>query len=412
MPFPPVADQLATLRRGTADILPGDGLEQKLERSRKTGTPLLVKLGMDPSRPDLHLGHAVVLRKMRQFQDFGHRAVLIVGDFTATIGDPTGKSKTRPPLTAEETRLNGQTYFEQAGRVLDTDPEKLTVVYNGDWLGPLTFADVIRLAATTTVARMLERDEFRKRYDNGEPISLHEFLYPLAQGQDSVHLQSDIELGGTDQTFNLLVGRSMMEAAGQEPQVCLTMPILEGTDGVQKMSKSLDNYVGLTEEPAESYGKLLSIPDALLYRYAELASDVPTAELPAWKTFAETNPRDAKHDLAYRIVRLYHGEAAADAAREHFEKTVIAKEVPDDLPELTPDWDEEGTGGAASVGLLALIVQAGFASSNSEARRLVKQGAVQIDGEKQTDPLAAIAQSQAPFVLKAGKRKYVQVLAG
>ncbi len=400
-------DQLAHLKRGVAEILPEDGLAAKLKRSAETGRPLVVKLGCDPSRPDLHLGHAVVLRKLRQFQDLGHTAVLIVGDFTATIGDPSGRSKTRPPLSAEQARANGQTYIEQAGKVLDTAPDKLRLVYNGDWLGPLRFADVIRLAAQTTVARMLERDDFQRRYRAGEPIALHEFLYPLAQGQDSVHLRADVELGGTDQTFNLLVGRALQEAAGQPGQVCLTLPILEGTDGVQKMSKSLDNYIGLTDAPGEIYGKTLSIPDGLIYRWAELASDVPTDRLPRWKRYAADDPRNAKHDLASALVRMYHGEEAARAAREAFERTVIHKEIPDDVPDVAPDAPD------GRIGLLDLLRQAGMAASNGEARRLVQQGAVSINGVRADDVAHVVDLSaEAPFVLKVGKRRFARVVRG
>ncbi|MEM8601527.1 MAG: tyrosine--tRNA ligase, partial [Bacteroidota bacterium] len=253
MTFPSVEEQLATIRRGAEQILPEDALVEKLKKSVATGQPLTIKLGCDPSRPDLHIGHAVVLRKMRQFQDLGHKAILIIGDFTAMIGDPSGKSKTRPALTAEETRANGQTYYDQAAKVLDTSPEKLEIRYNSEWLGAMSFADVIGLAGKYTVAQMLEREDFKNRYEGGQPISVHEFLYPLAQAQDSVYLDADVELGGTDQTFNLLVGRTLMERNGQEPQVCLTLPILEGTDGVQKMSKSLDNYIGVSEPPEEMY---------------------------------------------------------------------------------------------------------------------------------------------------------------
>ncbi|MEL7169833.1 MAG: tyrosine--tRNA ligase [Bacteroidota bacterium] len=406
MPFPSVEEQLATIRRGAEQILPEDALVEKLKKSVATGQPLTIKLGCDPSRPDLHIGHAVVLRKMRQFQDLGHKAILIIGDFTAMIGDPSGKSKTRPALTAEETRANGQTYYDQAAKVLDTSPEKLEIRYNSEWLGAMSFADVISLAGKYTVAQMLEREDFKNRYEGSQPISVHEFLYPLAQAQDSVFLDADVELGGTDQTFNLLVGRTLMERNDQDPQVCLTLPILEGTDGVQKMSKSLDNYIGVSEPPEEMYGKTLSIPDALIYRYVELATDVPTDDLPEWKVFAEQNPRDAKHKLAWIITRIYHGEQAADAARAHFEKTVIQGGVPEDLDELTPEAD------GSVVSVVDLLRQAGFAESNGSARRLIKQGGVAIDGEKVTDPHAEVDLAEtAPFVLKGGKRKYVRVVA-
>ena len=403
--FPSVEEQLKHLRRGVEEILPEDALVEKLRKSVKSGKPLTVKLGCDPSRPDLHLGHAVVLRKLRQFQDMGHKAVLIVGDFTAMIGDPSGKSKTRPSLTFVETRENGRSYFEQATKILDDDPEKLEIRYNGDWLNKMTFADVVRLAGNYTVARMLERDEFESRYKAGEPISIHEFLYPLAQAQDSVELQADVELGGTDQKFNLLVGRSIQEALGQEPQVCVTLPILEGTDGVQKMSKSLDNYIGISEEPNEMYGKALSIPDELIYRYVELATDIPTADLPRWREYAVSNPRDAKHDLALAITRMYHGDEAAHAARAHFERTVIKKDVPEEMDDLIPQTDN------GMVGLVDLMRQSGFAQSNGEARRLIEQNAVTIDGEKETDPSRSIdLRTEAPFVLKVGKRRFVRVV--
>ncbi len=402
--FPPVEEQLRQIRRGAVEIIPEEELIRKLERSYRTGKPLVIKLGCDPSRPDLHLGHAVVLRKLRQFQDLGHQAVLIIGDFTAMIGDPTGRSKTRPALTLEETRANGRTYFEQAARILD--PERTIIRYNSEWLGRMTFRDVIELAAKYTVARMLERDDFEKRYRAGEPIGIHEFLYPLAQAMDSVEIQADVELGGTDQRFNLLVGRDIQQAYGQEPQICLLMPILEGTDGVEKMSKSLGNYIGITEPPEEMYGKVLSIPDHLIYRYFELATDIPTEELPAKKEFAERDPRNAKHELAWTIVRMYHGAEAANRAREHFERTIIRGEAPEDLEPFRPTPDE-GT----RIALVNLIVQAALAPSKSEARRLIRQGAVSIDGTRVTDERLEIDLAQrAPFVLKVGKRRFARIV--
>lgn len=404
MAFPPIDEQLAVLRRGAAQIVPEDALVRKLERSRRTGRPLLVKLGCDPSRPDLHIGHAVVLRKMRQFQDLGHRAVLIIGDFTAMIGDPSGRSKTRVPLTLEETRAHGQTYFEQAGHILDTSPEKLAIRYNSEWLEPMTFREVIQLAGKYTVARMLERDDFEKRYKAGEPIAIHELLYPLAQGHDSVVLGADVELGGTDQLFNLLVGRALQEAAGQDPQVALCLPLIEGTDGVEKMSKSLGNYIGITEPPEEIYGKTLSIPDHLIYKYFELTTDVPPEELDALRRESEQTPRDAKHRLAWTLVRMYHGEAAADRARAHFERTVIHGEVPEDLPEVPV--------AAPEIPLVDLIRRAGFAASNGEARRLIRQDAVSLDGERVTDTGAVIDMARAPLVLRVGKRRYARVVRG
>ena len=404
--FPPVEEQLAQIRRGVEEILPEDALVQKLARSEKTGKPLIVKLGCDPSRPDLHLGHSVVLRKLRQFQDLGHTAVLIVGDFTGMIGDPSGKSKTRPPLTLEETRRNGRTYFEQASRILD--PDRTQIRFNSDWLSAMTFEDVIRLASRYTVARMLERDEFEKRYRSGEPIGVHEFLYPLAQAQDSVAIEADVELGGTDQKFNLLVGRAIQQSVGEDAQVCITLPILEGTDGVEKMSKSLDNYVGIAEPPEEMYGKILSIPDRLIYRYYELVTDVPTDDLPVLRERAQADPRNAKHDLAWSIVRMYHGSDAADQARAHFEQTVIRREIPDDVPEHTA-VPENGN----AIGLLSLLTQANLTASNSEARRLIKQGAVSIDGEKVTDALREVdLEAECPFVVRVGKRRFARIVRG
>ena len=404
MTFPPVEEQLQQIRRGAAEILPEEALAEKLEKSRATGTPLVVKLGCDPSRPDLHLGHAVVLRKLRQFQDLGHQAVLIVGDFTGMIGDPSGRSKTRPPLTLEETRENGRSYFEQASNILD--PERVQIRYNSDWLEQMTFSEVIQLAGTYTVARMLERDDFEARYRSGAAIGVHEFLYPLAQAQDSVAIQADVELGGTDQKFNLLVGRHVQQTAGMDAQVCLTMPILEGTDGTEKMSKSLDNYIGIAEAPEQMYGKTLSIPDALIYRYALLATDLSTAELPKMRQFAEEHPRDAKHQLAAKIVELYHGAEAAKAARAHFEKTVIQGSVPDDIPEVAPTPDQ-GT----EIGLLNLMRAADLTDSNSQGRRLIEQGAVSIDGEKVEDTsLYVNLAARAPFTLQVGKRRFARVV--
>ena len=402
--FLPVDEQLRHIRRGVEEIVPDEDLADKLNKASKTGKPLVVKLGCDPSRPDLHLGHAVVLRKLRQFQDLGHQAILIVGDFTGMIGDPSGRSKTRPALTLEETRINGQSYFEQASKILD--PTKAKIIYNSEWLEAMNFREVVQLAGKYTIARMLEREDFKQRYKNDEPIGIHELLYPLAQAQDSVAIEADIELGGTDQKFNLLVGRSIQRAVGMEPQVCIMMPILEGLDGVEKMSKSLDNYVGIDEAPEQMYGKLLSIPDPLIYRYFELASDTPTEDLPRLKAFAKDNPRDAKHELALTIVRMYHGREAAQAARTHFEQTVIRKEVPDDMPAFRPTPPE-----GSRIGLLTLLTQAGLTESNGAARRMVQQQAVSIDGEKISDfRLEIDLSAQAPFVVKVGKRRFARII--
>ncbi len=403
MAFPPVDEQMTVLRRGAEEIVPEDELAEKLRTSRETDTPLTVKLGCDPSRPDLHLGHTVVLRKLRQFQDFGHRAVLIVGDFTGMIGDPSGRSKTRPQLTLEETREHGQSYYEQATRVLD--PDKTEIRYNSEWLDEMRFSDVIELAAQQTVAQMLKRDDFNERYEAGQPISLHEFLYPLAQARDSVHIEADVELGGTDQRFNLLLARRLQEANDQAAQVCMMLPLLEGTDGSDKMSKSLDNAIGIAEAPEDMYGKTMSVPDALIYRYVELVTDIPTEQLPKVKQFAESNPRAAKAQLARRIVEMYHGEEAADRAEEHFEQTVVEGGVPDDMPEYTPETED-----GAEVGLLNLMRRADLTDSNSEGRRMIEQGAVTIDEEKVTDTGRYIdVAEEAPFVLQVGKRRFARI---
>ena len=398
MEFMAPEEQLKQLRRGVAEIIPESELIAKLEQRR----PLVVKLGCDPSRPDLHLGHAVVLRKLRQFQDLGHEAVLIVGDFTGMIGDASGRTSMRPALSLEETRLNGQTYFEQASRILR--PERVRIVYNSTWLDKLGFADIIRLAGKATVGQMLAREDFSGRYGRGVPIGLHEFLYPLAQAQDSVEIRADVELGGTDQRFNLLMGRAIQKSAGQDAQVCLTMPILEGLDGHQKMSKSLDNYIGITEPAREMYGKVLSIPDSLMYRYFELASDERTDELPALKKLCTSRPRDAKHRLAKSITRLYHGEAAAENAWRQFERTVIRKELPEEIESFRPE--SHGT-----IGLLSLLTQAGMTGSNGEARRLVNQGAVWLDGVRERDSRRVInLETEAPVVVKVGKRRFKRIV--
>lgn len=404
MSFPPVDEQMEVLRRGVEELVPEDELVEKVKQSRETDTPLTVKLGCDPSRPDLHLGHTVVLRKLRQFQDMGHRAVLIVGDFTGMIGDPTGRSKTRPQLTLEETRKHGETYYEQATRILD--PDKTEILYNSEWLDEMSFSDVIELSAQQTVARMLEREDFNNRYEAGQPISIHEFLYPLAQAQDSVHIEADVELGGTDQRFNLLLGRHIQEATGQDPQVCMMLPLLEGTDGTDKMSKSLDNAIGITEAPEDMYGKVMSIADDLIYRYAELITDIPTEQLPKVKTFAEENPRDAKAQLARRIVTMYYDEDAADSAQEHFEQTVVEGDTPDDIPEFVPEAEA-----GEEVGLLNLMRNADLTDSNSEGRRLIEQGAVSIDDDTVEDTgLYIDVSEEAPFTLQVGKRRYARIV--
>lgn len=388
------------IKRGTSEIIPEEDIVKKLERSIKTDTPLNIKLGCDPSRPDLHLGHSVVLRKLRQFQDLGHIAILIIGDFTGMIGDPSGKSKTRPSLTLEETHRNGQSYFEQAEKILST--QRVSMQYNSDWLNKMSFADVIRLASKYTVARMLERDDFTIRYKAGEPISVHEFLYPLAQAMDSVAIHSDVELGGTDQKFNLLVGRDIQREYNQEPQVILTMPILVGTDGVDKMSKSLDNYIGISDPPKEIFGKTLSIPDKLIYQYFELVTDVPKQELLEIKSSLENpinNPRNIKRLLARTLVRMYHSQASADDAEKEFDKIFVQKSIPDNIEEFKRS--ESGN-------IIALLTEAKLAASKGEARRLIDQGGVSIDDERVTDPNVLLPDKDE-FILKVGKRRFLKV---
>jgi len=403
MSFPTVDEQLAIIKRGAVEIVPESELIEKLKKSRKEEKPLRIKLGCDPTRPDLHLGHSVILRKLRQFQDLGHHIILIIGDFTALIGDPTGQNKTRPSLTAKEIKENAATYLDQAGKILDRD--KTEIVYNADWLGPVTFEGVIKLSSKLTVARMIERDDFSKRFKNNEPISLHEFLYPLAQGQDSVHLKSDVELGGTDQKFNLLVGRDLQRDDGQDPQVCLMMPLLEGTDGTLKMSKSYDNYIGINEEPNEMYGKVLSIPDNLIYRYFELVTDIATEKLPEIRERAKKDPRNTKHDLAFTITRMYHNEKEAKNARQHFEQTVVNKEIPDGAPEI--EFDR-----GATVRLLDIISDAEMTQSNGQTKRLIKQGGVSVDDEKVSDINFELTFNEGDqYNLKVGKRKYAKLIS-
>ncbi len=391
------------IRRGVAEIVPEDALVQKIEKSLKTQKPLKVKLGCDPSRPDLHLGHSVVLRKLRQFQDLGHQAILIVGDFTGIIGDPSGRSKTRPPLTLEETRRNGQSYLEQATKILST--KKLQMMYNSEWLGKMSFADVIGLASKYTVARMLERDEFEKRHKAGEPISVHEFLYPLAQAMDSVAIEADVELGGTDQKFNLLVGRDIQREYGMEPQVAITLPILPGTDGVEKMSKSLDNYIGINESPREIFGKTLSIPDKLIYDYFVLATNVSLIDLKLIKQTLDdpnTNPRDLKRRLAREFVALYHNEEAAQAAQDEFDRIFVKKDLPDEIPELAISVSND------SIGIVELLTETKLVASKSEARRMINQGGVSVDGNKIDDDKAVI-ELHRDVIIKVGKRKFLKV---
>ena len=402
MAFPPVNEQMDLLKRGAERIIPEEELVRKLEQSRKAKRPLKVKLGCDPSRPDLHLGHAVVLRKLRHFQDLGHEAILVVGDFTAMIGDPSGRNKTRPPLTLEETRKNGQSYYEQATLVLSK--ERLRITYNSEWLGQLDFADLIRLASHITVARMLERDDFTRRLQTGTPISLHELLYPVAQAYDSVALEADVELGGTDQTFNLLVARDFQREHDQSPQVVVITPLLEGTDGKEKMSKSLDNYIALTDPPDQIYGKVMSIPDTLIEPYFEYCTDISDEELAALRdelAGSEANPRDAKRRLAREIVGIYYSGDAAGGAQRAFDRLFIQKELPDEIPEYRLHKPKSF--------LVQILTAAAVTGSNSEGRRLIDQGAVQVDGEVIGDPNFLVQQGKT-YTVKVGRRRFLKII--
>jgi tyrosyl-tRNA synthetase len=398
---------LEALRSGAADIVPEGGLEAKL----RLGRPLRVKLGVDPSRPDLTLGHTVVLRKLRQFQDAGHTAILIVGDFTARIGDPSGRSDTRPMLTEQEVSANARTYLEQAGRVIDV--ERAEVRGNAEWSAGMDMGELLRLASISTVAQMLEREDFRGRYQAGHPISVVEFLYPLFQGYDSVAVEADVELGGTDQTFNLLMGREVQRAYDRAPQVVLTMPLLEGIDGVRKMSKSLDNWVGITEPAEEQFGKLMSIPDGLIVKYLRLCAPLPVAtidEIERGLAAGTAHPNDEKRRMARAIVDLYHGEGAGEAAEARFDLVHKDHEIPDDVSEVVIDPAWAGEGGGA-VWLPRLLVATGLAGSNGEARRAVQGGGVRIDGAPIDDVDAELELDRLRGkVLSLGRKRFVRLV--
>ena len=397
------AEQFRLISHGVADLLPEDEFKKKLEKSVATNTPLIVKLGLDPTAPDIHLGHTVVLRKLKLFQDFGHKVIILIGDFTARIGDPTGKSVTRPPLTEEQVITNAKTYQEQIFKVLD--PEKTEVRFNSEWLSKLDFADVLKLASKYTVARMLERDDFHKRYTEGRPISIHEFMYPLMQGYDSIALKADVEFGGTDQTFNLLMGRHLQGEEGMPEQTIITMPILEGLDGVQKMSKSLGNYIGISEAPSEMYGKAMSIPDELMMRYFMLVTDMSIEEQEQLSKELESgaaHPRDVKMKLAHTIVRLYHGEEAANFGQDEFVRVFQKHAMPTDIPEYKVAITEE------PVFVPQLLSDAGLTASNGEARRSIKAGAFKIDGEKCNEEHILLKDG---MVLQVGKRKFIKIVS-
>ena len=402
MKFLSVDKQIELISRGAEEIIPEEDLRNKLENSIKNNKPINVKLGCDPSRPDLHIGHSVVLRKLRHFQDLGHQAILVIGDFTAMIGDPSGRNKTRPQLTLEEARENAKTYLEQAKIILDMN--SLKVCYNSEWLDKMVFSEVIKLASSTTVARMLERDDFTKRYDSEVPISLHEFLYPLAQAQDSVELFSDIELGGTDQKFNLLMGRNLQRDIGQKPQCILTMPILEGTDGVEKMSKSYGNDIGISDSANDMYGKTLSIPDEVMLSWYTLAADVDDSFLQKIKKELDDNsinPMEVKRELARKIVEIYYNKEKAIEAENYFNNITVSKGLPDEIDEyLLAEKDL----------LVNIMVDAGLLKSKSEARRMIKQSAVRIDGEIIKDIQHSLIPSKER-ILKVGKRRFLKVIS-
>ncbi len=390
---------METVRRGCDELLVEQEFLAKLVASEKTGRPLRIKLGLDPTAPDLHFGHTVVLNKLRQLQDLGHTVIFLIGDFTALIGDPTGRNATRPPLTAEEIAVNAQTYFNQAALVLD--PTKTEIRKNSEWCDALGARGMIQLSARYTVARMLERDDFTKRYKAGVPISVHEFLYPLVQGYDSVALKADLELGGTDQKFNLLMGRELQREYGQAPQCILTMPLLEGLDGVEKMSKSKGNYIGISEKPSEMFGKIMSISDTLMWRYFELLSFRPMSQIAALKAEVASgrNPRDVKVDLGLELVSRFHSAAAAQQALDDFEARFKQGAIPDEMPEISLS--------GAPLGIVAALKQAGLAPSSAEAIRNIEQGGVRIDGEKVVDRNQSIA--AGVYVLQVGKRKFARV---
>jgi len=401
----PVAEQMDVIRRGAVEILVEKEFEEKLEAAVKNGKPLRIKAGFDPTAPDLHIGHTVLIQKLKQFQDLGHEVCFLIGDFTGMIGDPTGKNETRKALTKEQVLENAQSYKEQVFKILD--PEKTRVVFNSEWMGPMSAADLIGLAARHTVARMLERDDFHKRYTGQQPISIHEFLYPLVQGYDSVALEADVELGGTDQKFNLLVGRELQKQYGQRPQCILTMPLLEGLDGVQKMSKSLNNYIGITEPPGEIFGKVMSISDELMVRYYELLSDVDLDGLQKVRDGVEgksggRHPMEAKKALARELIARFHSDEDAVQAEKAFVQQFTQKEVPEDIPEVRIESCEP-------VWICKLMNDAGLVASNGEARRLIKQGAVKLGGEK-IDNVDLEVKPVGEIIIQAGKRRFARIV--
>jgi tyrosyl-tRNA synthetase len=402
MAFAPLNEQMDVIRRGTVDLLPEEELVKKLETSLKKNKPLVIKQGFDPTAPDIHLGHTVGIRKLKHFQDLGHQVVVIIGDYTAMVGDPSEKNSTRPRLTHQEVMANAKTYQEQFFKILDKS--KTQIRFNGDWFSKMSFDEIMALASKFTVARMLERDDFSKRYNSQLPISIHEFFYPLMQGYDSVMIKADVELGATEQKFNLVIARQIQKEYDIEQQIVLTLPVLPGVDGSQRMSKSLGNYIGIDEPENETYGKAMSIPDELIYQYFELISDVSLSELKEIKKQIEDpaiNPRDTKKYLARTIVKMYHGEQASDEAEKAFEKVFVDRELPDDMPEFNLK--------ESSYRSDDILIQTKTAESKSNARRLIQQGGVSVNGEKISDPFTTI-ELDAEIVLKVGKRKFAKIL--
>ena len=395
--FPSLNEQMDLIKKGVDEILPENDLVEKIEKSILSKTPLNIKCGCDPSRPDLHIGHSVVLRKLRDFQDLGHKANLLIGNFTAMIGDPTGRNKTRPQLTVKEATENAKSYVNQASFILNL--KTLNILYNGDWLSKMNFADIINLASKYTVARMLERDDFTKRYSSGIPISLHEFLYPLAQGYDSVHMKADIELGGTDQKFNLLVGRALQKESGLDSQIIITTPLIEGTDGREKMSKSYNNYIAFTDSPSEMYGKTLSIPDKLITKYFNFCTDIDSNKIEEDLKNHLVNPRDMKRLLARELIAIYHNSELAIKAEKEFDNLFIKKDIPDNITEIKIDL---------KMRLIEIMVLNNMVSSNGEAKRMIKQGAVKIDDQKIIDIHTEISPTNN-VIIKVGKRKFLKI---
>ena len=403
MNFLPVDEQLEIISRGTEEVIPLNDLRKKLEKSIENNKPLVIKLGCDPSRPDLHIGHGVVLQKLRDFQDLGHQAILVIGDFTAMIGDPSDRNKTRPQLTLEEAKANAESYIEQSKVILDV--KSLKVIFNSSWLNKMNFEDVIKLSSKYTVARMIERDDFTKRFESEIPISMHEFLYPLAQAMDSVEIKSDVELGGTDQKFNLLVGRDIQKEYNQAPQSIITLPLLEGTDGIEKMSKSYDNYIALDDSPEDMYGKIMSINDSMIEKYYKLAIFADKKKISEIKNLLKdesVNPRDIKKDLAKNLVAKYYDDSVAEKAEKSFEQIFVKRDNPDEIPEARISTEKS---------LVDLLFEENLISSKGEGKRLIAQKAIKINGETCNEPNKLLSSDDSGAVIKVGKRRFLKIVS-